>query len=152
RRFRRVEYTHRIDSRSVVLKRRIMKIAFLGMGIIGSRMARNLLKHGHDVTVWNRTAARCVPLEEVGARRAESPAEAARAADAVMSCLSTPAVVESVYTGETGVLTSLHAGQQVIEFSTVAPALTEKLDVACRAVGASFLEAPLTGSKNGAEA
>lgn len=118
---------------------------------MGSGMASNLLKKGHDVTVWNRTAARTKPLAGAGAKVAATPADAVRGAEAVAMCLADPPAVESAVFGTGGVIETLAAGTIVVDLSTGSPALAKKLDAAVRAKGGRFVESPVTGSKKGAE-
>lgn len=129
-----------------------MRIGFLGLGIMGSRMAANLAKKGHTVAVWNRTKARAEALAGDGVAVAASPAEAARGAEAVCLCLADPPAVERAVFGADGVLAALGAGALLIDFSTGGPALAARLDEAARAMDARFLESPVTGSRNGAAA
>jgi 3-hydroxyisobutyrate dehydrogenase-like beta-hydroxyacid dehydrogenase len=125
-----------------------MKVAFLGLGIMGRPMAANLVKSGQNVTVWNRSAGKTVE----GARSASSPAEAAKDADVVWMCVSDTKSVEQVLFGANGVESVLRPGVIVVDSSTIAPSAT--LDFAKRvaAKGAEFVDAPVTGSKIGAEA
>src|SRR5687768_1766981 len=129
-----------------------MRVSFLGLGLMGSRMAANLVKKGHAVTVWNRTASRAKPLADAGAKIAATPAEAARGAEAVAMCLADPPAVEGAVFGKDGVLETLGANTVVVDFSTVSPSLAKRLDEAVRKQGGRFVEAPVTGSKNGAAA
>jgi 3-hydroxyisobutyrate dehydrogenase-like beta-hydroxyacid dehydrogenase len=124
-----------------------MRVAFLGLGIMGRSMASNLVKAGHEVTVWNRTPGKNVE----GARTADSPADAARGADVVWMCVSDTDAVESVLFGEHGVEESLTADMIVVDSSTIAPSATLKFAERIRARGAEYVDAPVTGSKTGAE-
>jgi 3-hydroxyisobutyrate dehydrogenase-like beta-hydroxyacid dehydrogenase len=124
-----------------------MKIAFLGLGIMGRPMAANLVKAGHDVTVWNRT-----PKNVDGAKTAKTPAEAAKGADVVWLCVSDTKAVEQVLFGADGVATVIAAGAVVVDSSTIAPTATIDFCKRVRAKGADFVDAPVTGSKIGAEA
>src|SRR6476661_8167052 len=96
-----------------------MKVAFLGLGIMGNSMARNLVKAGHEVTVWNRT-----PKSVEGADSAKSPAEAAREAEVVWMCVSDTAAVERILFAADGVSTALKPGAIVVDSSTISPAAT----------------------------
>lgn len=125
-----------------------MKIAFLGLGIMGRPMAANLVKAGHNVTVWNRTVGKSVD----GARTASTPAEAANGAEVVWICVSDTKAVEQVLFGPEGVETVLTPGMIVADSSTIAPASTLEFADRVRAKGADFVDAPVTGSKIGAEA
>jgi 3-hydroxyisobutyrate dehydrogenase-like beta-hydroxyacid dehydrogenase len=124
-----------------------MRVAFLGLGIMGRRMASNLVKSGHEVTVWNRTSGKDVE----GARTAESPAEAARGSEVVWMCVSDTSAVETVLFGERGVEESLAEGMIVVDSSTISPSSTRKFAERVRARGAHYVDAPVTGSKTGAE-
>jgi 3-hydroxyisobutyrate dehydrogenase-like beta-hydroxyacid dehydrogenase len=129
----------------------LQRIGFIGLGIMGQPMALNLLKAGHEVTVVNRTRSKAEPLEKAGAQVAASPAEAARDADVVMSIVSDTSAVEEVILGKGGVLETLRSGAILVDCSTVSPIVSRKL--ACHAAGkaAQMLDAPVTGSKHGAE-
>jgi 3-hydroxyisobutyrate dehydrogenase-like beta-hydroxyacid dehydrogenase len=126
-------------------------IGFIGLGIMGQPMALNLVKAGHRVTVFNRTRSRSEPLERAGARVATSPAEAARDADFVMIIVSDTAAVEEVVLGSGGILEALKPGAVVIDSSTISPAASRKFACHAAGKGARWLDAPVTGSKHGAE-
>ena len=124
------------------------KITYLGMGIMGRGMAANLIKAGHDVTVWSRTLERCATVVEQGAKQADSPAEAVKGADIIMYCLSDDAAVEDLVFGQWRLLDHVAAGQIVVDMTTIHPD-TSRLEAAAFAEkGARFLEAPVFGSKN----
>jgi len=111
-------------------------------------MAANLIKAGHDVTVWNRTADRCQPLVAQGAASAATPAEAVANADVIMVCLSDDDAVEKLVWGDGGLLAGVKTGQIVIDMTTVHPDTSRKEAAAFGAKGVRFLEAPVNGSKN----
>jgi 3-hydroxyisobutyrate dehydrogenase/2-hydroxy-3-oxopropionate reductase len=115
---------------------------------MGRAMASNLVKAGHEVTVWNRSAGKDVP----GARTAASPAEAARGAEVVWMCVSDTQAVESLLFGPQGVEESLAPGMIVVDSSTISPTATRKFAERVNARGAQYVDAPMTGSKAGAEA
>jgi len=125
-----------------------MRVAFCGLGIMGRPMAGNLVKAGHEVTIWNRTARR--PVD--GAQTARTPKEAAAGKEVVWICVSDTAAVENVLFGPDGVESSLAPGMIVVDSSTIAPKATEQFAERVRARGAAYLDAPVTGSKAGAEA
>jgi 3-hydroxyisobutyrate dehydrogenase-like beta-hydroxyacid dehydrogenase len=125
-----------------------MRIAFLGLGIMGHAMARNLVKAGHEVKVWNRTPGKVVE----GAVTASTPAEAAQNAEVVWMCVADTAAVENTLFGSKGVEASLRTGMIVVDSSTIAPAATAQFAERVRAHGADYVDAPVTGSKTGAEA
>ena len=124
-----------------------MRIAFLGLGIMGSPMAANLVKAGHEVTVWNRTAGKSVE----GARTASSPAEAAQGAEVVWMCVSDTKAVEGILFGQDGVEKSLTQNMIVVDSSTIAPSATRKFADRLAGKGVQYVDAPVTGSKAGAE-
>jgi 3-hydroxyisobutyrate dehydrogenase-like beta-hydroxyacid dehydrogenase len=127
------------------------RIGFAGLGLMGSRMARNLLKKGFPTTVWNRTPERCIPLAKEGAKVAESPWALAEHADVVVACVADPPAVERLVFAEDGLLGAARPGFRYLECSTVSPTLTRRVQAALRERGADALEAPVTGSRNGAE-
>jgi 3-hydroxyisobutyrate dehydrogenase-like beta-hydroxyacid dehydrogenase len=124
-----------------------MRIAFLGLGIMGRPMASNLVKAGHEVTVWNRT-----PGEDVeGAKTSSSPADAARDAEVIWLCVADTKAVENVLFGPQGVDESLAAGQIIVDSSTISPTATRRFAERVSAKGVQYVDAPVTGSKVGAE-
>lgn len=128
-----------------------MRIGFAGLGLMGSRMARNLLTKGFETTVWNRTRERCVPLAELGATVAPTPRALAEASDVVVACVADPPAVERLVFAEDGLLGVVRPGFRYLECSTVSPDTTRRVQAALRERGGDALEAPVTGSKNGAE-
>jgi 3-hydroxyisobutyrate dehydrogenase len=129
----------------------VAKVAVVGLGAMGSRIARRLLDSGHEVIVWNRNAARATPLVDAGAAAAESPADAARQAEAVITMVSNPDALRDVTEGPAGVAEGLTPATTLIQMSTVGPAATERLASAL-SVGAALLDAPVLGSVAEAEA
>ncbi|HZQ17980.1 MAG TPA: NAD(P)-dependent oxidoreductase [Terriglobales bacterium] len=124
-----------------------MRVAFLGLGIMGHAMAANLVKAGHEVTVWNRTPGKQVE----GARSASSPADAAQGVEVVWLCVSDTAAVESVLFGPNGVEQSLTESMIVADSSTISPAATRKFAERVQRKGVQYVDSPVTGSKIGAE-
>jgi len=124
-----------------------MRVAFLGLGIMGRPMASNLVKAGHEVSVWNRTSGRDVE----GARGASSPADAANGAEVVWVCVSDTQAVESVLFGAQGAAESLSEGAIIVDSSTISPSATRRFAERIRGRGVSYIDAPMTGSKAGAE-
>ena len=121
------------------------RIGFLGLGEMGTPMASRLIRAGHDVIVWNRTAARTAPLAQQGAKVAPSPATAAAGRDFIITMLATPDALEQVLFGTAGLAAALSPGQTLIDMSTVGP--DEVLSVATRLPEAvSFVDAPVRGS------
>ena len=124
------------------------KIAYLGLGTMGRGMAANLIKAGHEVTVWNRSAERCAPLVAQGARQAATPAAAVAGAELVMYCLSDDAAVEDLVWGAGDLRSAVQAGQIVVDMTTLHPSVSRKEAAAYAAKGVRFLDAPVFGSKN----
>jgi 3-hydroxyisobutyrate dehydrogenase len=127
------------------------KIGFIGLGIMGSGMAMNLLKAGHDLTVWNRTPERVEPFIAAGAAAAENPAGLAAKTDIIMICVSDTPDVEQVILGENGVLEGAGAGNLVIDHSTISPHATVRMSRALAEKGVHMLDAPVSGGNEGAE-
>jgi 3-hydroxyisobutyrate dehydrogenase len=127
------------------------RIGFAGLGLMGSRMARNFLDKGFPLAVWNRTAARAEGLGAAGAKVARTPLDLAQASDVVISCVADPAAVERLVFAEDGVLAGARPGFRYVETSTISPGLSRRVAEAFRSRGADALEAPVTGSKLGAE-
>jgi 3-hydroxyisobutyrate dehydrogenase-like beta-hydroxyacid dehydrogenase len=123
-----------------------MRVGFLGLGIMGHAMATNLAKAGHEVTVWNRTPGKLVE----GAAVAPTPAAAAQGAEVVWICVSDTSAVESVLFGSDGVEQSLAPGMIIADSSTISPSATVKFAARVKEKGASYVDAPMTGSKIGA--
>lgn len=129
---------------------RVRTIAFLGLGLMGGRMAANLVKAGFGVRAWNRTPARLEAIRSSGAVVVDSPAEAAAGADAAITMLGDPASVRDVAQGAGGLIEALAPGSIYVDMTTVDPATSRGLDCACRARGLAFVDAPVTGSKTAA--
>jgi len=124
-----------------------MRVAFLGLGIMGRPMATNLVKAGHEVTVWNRTAGKTVD----GARVAATPADAAAGAEVVWISVSDTEAVNGILFSASGVANSLREGMVVVDSSTISPFATREFAERVRQHGADYVDAPVTGSKIGAE-
>jgi 3-hydroxyisobutyrate dehydrogenase-like beta-hydroxyacid dehydrogenase len=121
------------------------KLAFLGLGLMGAPMATRLLQAGHDVTVWNRTAAKTLPLVDRGAWTADTPAAAVAGADAVFTMLANPRALDQVLSGDDGLLGALRPGQWLIDMSTVGPLVIGS--VARRMPSnVTLIDAPVRGS------
>nr|WP_279588853.1 NAD(P)-dependent oxidoreductase [Paenibacillus castaneae] len=129
----------------------VKKIGFIGLGVMGLGMAANLLKKGYEVAVYNRTPGKAASLVELGASELESPVAVARAVDIVITMISNDAAIREVYWGENGIFEGVREGVTLIDSSTISPMLAKELAAAAEALGASFLDAPVTGSKPAAE-
>jgi 3-hydroxyisobutyrate dehydrogenase-like beta-hydroxyacid dehydrogenase len=124
-----------------------MRVAFLGLGIMGRAMATNLVKAGNEVRVWNRSPGK----EVAGAESCATPAAAAQGAEVVWICVSDTQAVESVLFGADGVENSLVQGMTIVDSSTISPSATRQFAERVRQRGVDYVDAPVTGSKAGAE-
>ncbi len=128
-----------------------MKVGFIGLGIMGSRMADNLLKKGNELVVYNRTKGRAEQLVAQGAVFAETPAKVAESVPVVITMLTEPTAVTEVALGEYGFLNRFNKGSLWIDCSTVNPSFSRKMADECVKRGVRFLDAPVAGSKIPAE-
>jgi 3-hydroxyisobutyrate dehydrogenase/glyoxylate/succinic semialdehyde reductase len=128
-----------------------MKIGFIGLGTMGSRMAGNLLKRGYSLVVYNRTRAKADPLVAAGATWADSPAAVAEQVEIIFTMLARPDIVEEAALGKDGFLPHLAKGRLWVDSSTVDPSFSKRMASEARARGIRFLGAPVTGSKIPAE-
>lgn len=127
------------------------RVAVVGLGTMGSRIARRLLDTGHEVVVWNRSPERAGALVEAGAERVDTPAAAARRAEAVLTVLADPAALEAVTGGPDGLAAGVSGDRTVLELSTVGPeAIVRLADVL--PAGTPLLDAPVLGSVSEVEA
>ncbi|AKU27941.1 3-hydroxyisobutyrate dehydrogenase [Geobacillus sp. LC300] len=127
------------------------RVGFIGLGVMGSRMAKRLLEAGFNVTVYNRTTEKAVPLVNLGARQAATVAELAGEADIICTCLSMPDDVIEVYTGEGGVLSVARPGTICLDFTTVGPKTSRFVARRAGERGVAYLDAPVSGGPEGAE-
>ena len=127
-----------------------MKIGYAGMGIMGRGMAANLVGAGQDVTVWNRTISRTEELAAMGASVAASPTALAAACDVIMICVSDTPDVEAVTLGEEGLIHGLGPGKLIVDHSSISASGTQLLAAAVEAVGAEWMDAPVSGGSEGA--
>jgi 3-hydroxyisobutyrate dehydrogenase len=127
------------------------RVGFAGMGLMGSRMARHFLTKGLPLTVWNRTPEKCQPLVDAGAKMAKTPRDLAEVSDVVVTCVSDPNAVGRIVFPDDGVRAAARPGFRYVETSTISPGLARRVAETLRARGADMLEAPVTGSKIGAE-
>jgi 3-hydroxyisobutyrate dehydrogenase len=128
-------------------------VGFIGLGIMGAPMVRNLLGAGFGVTVWNRTAAKSEDAAEHGASIGESPADVAAKSDVVISCVTASADVEAVLLGGEGIagaIDGVRAGSVVIDMSTISPAVTRAIGAQLAEKDVQLLDAPISGGEQGA--
>lgn len=126
------------------------RIGFIGLGIMGQGMARNLLKAGFAVRVWNRTAAKADALVTEGAQLGASPADVAANSDIIITCVSDTPDVEAVILGEEGVINGAQSGALVIDCSTISPQATREIAGKLAEKGIKMLDAPVSGGSEGA--
>jgi 3-hydroxyisobutyrate dehydrogenase-like beta-hydroxyacid dehydrogenase len=126
-------------------------IAFIGLGIMGRRMAKNVLKQGYRLRVYNRTPAKAEDLRGLGAAVAPSPKEAATGADAVITIVADPPALAAVLEGPDGAFAGCRPGTLVIDMSTVDPETSRTMAARAQALGLCYLEAPVTGGVRAAE-
>jgi 3-hydroxyisobutyrate dehydrogenase/2-hydroxy-3-oxopropionate reductase len=129
------------------------KVAFIGLGVMGFPMAGHLkVKGGHDVTVYNRTAAKSAAwAEKFGGKSAPTPAEAARDADFVFTCVGNDDDLRSVTSGRDGALQTMKAGAILIDNTTASADVARELYAAAKEKGVGFIDAPVSGGQAGAE-
>ncbi|HMO60253.1 MAG TPA: NAD(P)-dependent oxidoreductase [Roseiflexaceae bacterium] len=126
------------------------RIGYIGLGIMGRGMARNLLRAGFELRVWNRTSARIDELTADGAIATTSPADLAAQSDIIIICVSDTPDVEQVLLGEQGVIAGAAAGSLVIDMSTISPQATTRFASTLGERGISMLDAPVSGGSEGA--
>jgi 3-hydroxyisobutyrate dehydrogenase-like beta-hydroxyacid dehydrogenase len=123
-----------------------MKLGFIGLGAMGAPMATNLLEAGHELAVWNRSPERVDPLVEAGARRADSPADAASGTRATIMMVTNAEATQEVLFGEKGVVRGLPAGAAVINMGTIGVVATTSIAEKLNDLGYRMLDAPVVGS------
>ncbi|XP_050234850.1 glyoxylate/succinic semialdehyde reductase 2, chloroplastic isoform X2 [Mercurialis annua] len=127
------------------------RVGFLGLGIMGTPMAHNLIKAGCDVTVWNRTKSKCDTLISLGAKYKPSPKEVADACDVTFAMLADPESAVEVACGKHGAASGMVPGKGYVDISTVDGGTSKLISGHIKDTGALFLEAPVSGSKKPAE-
>ena len=125
-------------------------IGFIGLGIMGQGMAKNLLKAGFSLRVWNRTARRMDPLIKAGASSGNNPADIATQSDIIITCVSDTPDVEEVILGKDGVIHGALAGSLIIDCSTISPKSTREIANKLAKNGIHMLDAPISGGSEGA--
>lgn len=125
-------------------------IGFIGLGIMGKPMARNLLKAGFPLTVYSRRHSSIEELIMAGAAGARSPREVAALSDVIITIVTDTPDVQQVILGENGVLSGIRPGAIIIDMSTISPSATREIAASVRDKGADFLDAPVSGGEGGA--
>lgn len=123
-----------------------MKVGFIGLGLMGSRMAANLLKNGHNLIVYNRTRDKAVPLEEKGAESALTPAEVGKRSEILITMLSDPGAVREAALGKNGFLMQMEQKSLWIDCSTVNPSFTKEMKVKAEGMNIRLIDAPVAGT------
>jgi 2-hydroxy-3-oxopropionate reductase len=126
------------------------RIGFIGLGIMGKPMARNLMKAGYSLVVHNRSRAAAEELAKEGAQTAATPRQAAERAEVLITMLPDSPDVEAVFLGENGVLAGARAGMLLIDMSSISPIVARKLAIEAEKRGADMLDAPVSGGEAGA--
>ena len=126
------------------------RVGFIGLGIMGMPMARNLIKAGFEVVVYNRTTSKAEQMVSEGAKKADSPKELARETPVVITIVSDTPDVESVILGENGIIEGIKVDSVVIDMSTISPQATQKIAARLREKGVYMLDAPVSGGEQGA--
>jgi 3-hydroxyisobutyrate dehydrogenase len=127
-----------------------VKIGFIGLGIMGNPMSKNLVEAGFSVTVWNRTATRMDELVSAGAKAGKSAADVAAQSDVIVTMLTDSPVVEEVVLEQNGVIEGARSGSVVIDMSTISPSVTRTIAGRLKEKGVDMLDAPVSGSVPGA--
>ena len=126
------------------------KVGFVGLGIMGTSMARNLIEDGHELVIHNRTRAKAEKLAKLGAEVATSPREVAGRSDVIITMLPGPPEVEEVLAGENGLLQGVREGSLIVDMSTSSPLLAQELSRTANTRGVGMLDAPVSGGDIGA--
>jgi 2-hydroxy-3-oxopropionate reductase len=122
------------------------KVGFIGLGMMGTPMSKNLLKAGFELTVWNRTQSKMKEIVELGAKPAGTAKEVAQKSEVVITMLAGPPDVEEVILGKDGVLQGLKPGSTVIDMSTISPEVSRRIAAEIAKAGSKMLDAPVGGS------
>lgn len=128
-----------------------LRVGFIGLGLMGQGMAKNILKAGYPLTVWNRTREREEPLAALGAQRAEDPQSLAAQVDVVITIVSDTPDVREVLLGPKGVIHGARPGLVVMDMSTIDPGATREMAAQLAEAGVHMLDAPVSGGTEGAE-
>jgi 3-hydroxyisobutyrate dehydrogenase len=126
------------------------RIGFIGLGIMGAPMVRNLIKAGFELTVFNRTAIKAEKITQEGARKAASIPELAKNCALIITMVSDTPDVEEVILGQNGIITGVQAGSVVIDMSTISPEATRRIAGSLEKKGVDMLDAPVSGGEQGA--
>ncbi len=128
-----------------------MKLGFIGLGVMGGPMARNLMKHGHEMGVYSRRPESSAPIVEAGARRYATPAALAAASEVVFSMVTTSSDVKEIALGKYGYIEGARAGSVLVDMETISPAVAREVAGRLAAQGLDMLDAPVSGGPAGAQ-
>lgn len=135
-----------VSAKNKAIKASSLKFGFIGLGLMGQRLVKNLLNSGHAVTIWNRTPSKCKEFVKAGATRATTPADVVSASDITFSCLSDPQAVKEIVFGNCGVLSEIGAGKGYIEMTTLDPDTSNDVSEAIITRGGRYLETSIIGN------
>src|SRR5947209_3499813 len=130
----------------------MQRVGFIGLGAMGNPMAGNVLKAGFPLTVWARRPEQAEAIVAGGAARAATPRELAAASDVVITVVTNSPDVEELVTGPEGLLTGARPGLVIVDMSTISPEVSRNLAARCKEQGVDFLDAPVSGGTQGAQA
>lgn len=134
-----------VSAKSKTINASSLKFGFIGLGLMGQRLLKNLLNSGHSVTIWNRTPSKCKDFIKVGATKATTPADVIAAADITFSCLADPHATREIVFGNCGVLAEMKSGKGFVEMTSIGPDTSNDICEAIIARGGRYLEAPIIG-------
>lgn len=122
------------------------KIGWIGLGNMGNPMCKNLIKAGHNVTVWNRTKTKASDAINMGARWADTPGEVVESSDYIFTMVSNGKILKDIFFREHGIIETMREGKVLIDMSTVSPEESDEVSSAAETAGGRFLCCPVTGS------
>lgn len=141
-----------VSAKSKTIRASSLRFGFIGLGVMGQRLLKNLLNSGHTVTIWNRTPSKCKDFVKAGATKATTPADVVAASDVTFSCLADPHAVKEIVFGNCGVLAEIRSGKGYVEMTTIDSDTSNDVSEAIIARGGRFVEAPvITSGKQQAE-
>jgi 3-hydroxyisobutyrate dehydrogenase len=135
-----------VSAKSKTIRPSSLKFGFIGLGLMGQRLLKNLLNSGHSVTIWNRTPSKCKDFVKAGAVKATTPADVVAASDIIFSCLADPHAVKEIVFGNCGILAEVRSQKGYVEMTTIDADTSNDISEAIMARGGRYLEAPLIGS------
>ena len=141
-----------VSAKSKTIRASSLRFGFIGLGVMGQRLLKNLINSGHTVTIWNRTPSKCKDFVKAGATKATTPADVVAASDITFSCLADPHAVKEIVFGNCGVLAEIRSGKGYVEMTTIDSETSNDVSEAIIARGGRFIEAPvITSGKQQAE-